>query len=76
MALGNENLIPKFVSASSPMGLRRAMHLNNVRNGKTFTYFQIMQDRSRWIAWYYDHETDPEELNRVGREVFSGDETN
>lgn len=74
MSLGNENLIPKFVSAPSPRGLRRAMHLNNRRNGKKFNYFQIVRDSRRWLAWYYDFETDPAELASIDKEVFSGNE--
>lgn len=51
-------LIPNFLRASSPQGLRRVMLSNNARLGAMVQYFSIQQvtdrNKSYWIAWYYE----------------------
>lgn len=58
--------IPQFLTARTPMGLRRAMLRNNTRQ-KGFVVYQDIQwvesDR-RWYAWFYV---------KVEQELMSGD---
>lgn len=70
MSLGNERLIPKFISAPNAKMLRRAMLKNNIKNGKHYRYFNIMKDGSKFIAWFYEEELDPQEIQSVNQEVL------
>ena len=47
------NLIPSYLLASSPQGLRLAMLRNNARMGAFVRYFDIQQWNGKWIAWFY-----------------------
>jgi|688.fasta_scaffold02549_26 hypothetical protein len=50
--------IPNFITASTPMGLRRLMLSNNARMGAYVRYFDIQQatvnGRLVWVAWFYE----------------------
>jgi hypothetical protein len=50
--------IPNFITASTPMGLRRLMLSNNARMGAYVRYFDIQQvtinSKLVWIAWFYE----------------------
>jgi hypothetical protein len=62
--------IPNFITASSPMGLRRLMLLTNARLGARVTYFDIqyveMNGRMQWIAWFYENMDDRTALKELG----------
>lgn len=50
--------IPDFITAQSPMGLRRMMFITNAKAGTQFKYFdiQLFKDengKTKWIAWFY-----------------------
>lgn len=44
--------IKNFVSAKSPIGLRRAMFRNNAKKMQTFKYSDIQFVNGKWFAWY------------------------
>ena len=45
--------IPNYVRARSPLGLRRAMLLNNAKRNTFYEYFDISQDiKGDWYAWF------------------------
>ena len=50
--------IPNFITALTPMGLRRLMLSNNARMGAHVRYFDIQQatvnGKLVWIAWFYE----------------------
>lgn len=46
-------LIPDFIKARSPAGLRRLMFQNNLKDGKQYNYFSIQFASGSWVAWYY-----------------------
>ncbi len=46
------HLIPDYVSAKSPTGLRRACLINNGKFGIQFHYFSIQFTQGRWYAWF------------------------
>jgi hypothetical protein len=46
-------LIPNYVSARSPQGLRRVMLMNNAKSGFFHQYFDIQFVGGRWYAWFY-----------------------
>jgi len=48
--------------AGSPRGLRRIMLKNNLRRGIEFSYFDIQQIGTKWIAWFKDEIQDEDEL--------------
>lgn len=57
--------IVNFITAVTPMGLRRMMFLNNSKKGTMFHYFDIQQftneqRKTMWIAWYYEKVTSQE----------------
>jgi hypothetical protein len=58
--------IPNFITAQSPMGLRRMMLLNNAKNNTQFKYFDIAQatvnGKVVWIAWYYTDKVNVDEM--------------
>lgn len=54
MTEAKANLIPNFIRAANPKGLRRLMLLNNAKLGGLVQYFDIQQTLDgKWIAWYY-----------------------
>lgn len=46
-------LIPAFVTARSPLGLRRAMLINNAKAGAFHRYFDIQFVQGQWYAWFF-----------------------
>jgi hypothetical protein len=60
--------IPNFITAGSPMGLRRSMLMNNARMGAHVRYFDIGQvtinGRLVWIAWFYE-DFDPQKVKEL-----------
>lgn len=59
---GSSLRIPNFITAQSPMGLRRLMLSNNVKNGKEYVYFDIQFANGKWFAWYLEVEDENSEL--------------
>lgn len=58
MSQVHSDWIPDFITAQSPMGLRRMMFITNAKAGTQFKYFdiQLYKDESgkaKWIAWFY-----------------------
>lgn len=49
----DSRLIPQYVSARSPQGLRRVMLMNNARTGYFYNYFDIQFAEGKWYAWYF-----------------------
>jgi len=45
--------IPSFISARSPLALRRLMLANNVKLGGEVKYFDIQFVEGKWWAWFY-----------------------
>lgn len=67
--------IPNFIRATSLIGLRRLMLMNNIRLGGHAQYFDIQQvsDKGRvvWVAWYYENSA--EELATIeAQNLLSG----
>jgi hypothetical protein len=56
--LPNPKQIPNFITAASPLGLRRAMLKTNSRLGSFVRYFDItntvINGRPTWVAWFYE----------------------
>lgn len=50
---GNLFHAPKFLKASSPEELEKAMILNNSKWNSEFKYFDIQNVSRKWYAWYY-----------------------
>lgn len=50
-------MIPNYIKAQSPLGLRLAMIKNNSKKGKHFQYFDIQFAEGNWIAWYFEEVT-------------------
>jgi hypothetical protein len=63
--------IPNFVTARSPLGLRRVMLLNNAKHRKVFNYYSIHFVDGKWFAWFYnevesgDDLLNPDEHNKM-----------
>lgn len=58
-------VIPNFLTASTPRGLRRLMLLNNKKLGAWHNY-QIMFIDGKWYAWFHAEVTrDLESLKSV-----------
>jgi hypothetical protein len=56
MAYPNQLNAPKFIKATTAVGLSRLMLRNNIKHGKRFNYFSIQKDGKDWVAWYvYDY---------------------
>ena len=58
MSQTHSDWIPDFITAQSPMGLRRLMFTTNAKAGTQFKYFDIQSfkddsGKTRWIAWFY-----------------------
>ena len=53
----HSDLIPDYIEASSPKGLRALMYKNNAKLGAECQYFDIQTyqkgERTMWIAWFY-----------------------
>lgn len=63
MSEARANLIPNFIKASSPFGLRRLMLINNAKLGGLVQYFDIQQTLDgKWIAWYFAEIRSDDEL--------------
>lgn len=66
MSTIHSDWIPNFITAQSPMGLRRMMLLNNAKNNTQFKYFDIAQatvsGKVVWVAWYYTDKVNVEEI--------------
>lgn len=45
--------VPDFVSARTPLGLRRAMFLNNKKQKGFVVYQDVSFVKGKWYAWYY-----------------------
>lgn len=60
------NSIPNYIAASSPMGLRRLMLLNNARKAMFFHYFNIQFVNGKWYAWYFDEITSQDTAQVLG----------
>ena len=47
-------MIPSFITARTPSGLRLLMLKTNTRYASQFNYFDIQQlPKLGWIAWFY-----------------------
>lgn len=53
MAALKSTVIPNYLAASSPRGLRRLMLSNNRRLGAWIDY-RISFVNGKWFAWYYE----------------------
>lgn len=51
-APAKSTVIPNFIVASSPLGLRRLMLINNGKHGMWFKY-DIHFVNGKWYAWYH-----------------------
>ena len=53
----HSDLIPNFIEAPSPQGLRALMYRTNAKLGAECQFFDIQSykkgDRTIWIAWFY-----------------------
>lgn len=58
MSTKHSDLIPNFIKAPNPQGLRAAMFRNNAKLGAECQYFDIQTykegERTVWIAWFYE----------------------
>jgi len=52
MSRETSKVIPDFLTAGSPQGLRRLMRLNNAKRGCWHKY-DIQFVQGKWFAWYY-----------------------
>jgi hypothetical protein len=52
MSEAKSTVIPDYLTASSPQGLRRLMLLNNKKRGAWHNY-QIHFVDGKWFAWYH-----------------------
>jgi len=57
---------PRFLRASTPRGLERAMLNNNIKR-KSWHNYQIVFDGKNWFAWYHADLSEPtgQELEQV-----------
>lgn len=53
MSVGNSKLIPNYLAASTPQGLRRACLINNLKFGTQFEYFDFQYVNGKWVCWFY-----------------------
>jgi hypothetical protein len=77
MSLVSGRMIPNFIKARSPQGLRLLMLKTNSQNGKHYQYFDIQYVKeaaaSYWIAWYFDEVT-LENVDKLDQELSNGSE--
>lgn len=56
------SVLPNFIKAGSPLGLRRLMLMNNLKLGGYVSYFQItaVQESGKtvWYAWFNAYSED------------------
>lgn len=45
--------VPSFLTASTPLGLKRKMVRNNLKFGYFIQYLNIQFANKRWYAWFY-----------------------
>lgn len=50
-------MIPNFIVARSPLGLRQLMLRTNAKSGAFLKWFDIQFTNGKWIAWYYSEVT-------------------
>jgi hypothetical protein len=48
-------LIPKYITASNPKGLRRRMLQTQLKLGYGLNWFDIQYVNKKWYAFYYDN---------------------
>ena len=60
MEIGNLNKSPRFVKASSLMGLQRKFRSLQFKENKQCRVINIYFDGSDHVAWYYDDKIDLE----------------
>jgi hypothetical protein len=58
--------IPAYVAAATPMGLRRAMLLQNAKDRLVHNYYSILYVGGRWYAWYYAEINNDDALMKGG----------
>lgn len=51
--MASPTIIPHFLKARTPGGLRRLMLRNNIKRQMIFDY-QIIHDGQQWFAWFQD----------------------
>ena len=53
----NGNLIPNYITAQTPQGLRRRMFQENAKYGGFLKFFDISSyeenKKTKWIAWFF-----------------------
>lgn len=68
MSTIHSDSIPNFITAATPMGLRRVMLLTNAKKGAQLQYFDIKQVQLNgkfvFIAWYFDR-VDNEQIKEL-----------
>lgn len=55
-------MIPNYLVASSPLGLRRLMLFNNAKQN-AFLKYDVMYVEGRWYAWYIADISAPQNIN-------------
>lgn len=62
--------IPNFITALTPMGLRRSMLINNARLVSYVKYYDIAQvnlnNKTVWIAWFNEPLTNDQAIKELG----------
>ena len=62
--------IPNFITALTPMGLRRSMLINNARMGAFIKYYDIAQtnlnNKLVWIAWFNEPLSNDRAIKELG----------
>lgn len=71
MAEVKTTVIPNFLTAGSPRGLRRLMLLNNKRLGAWHNY-QIQFVNGKWFAWFHEEVT-RSNINQLVEDPKSGE---
>jgi len=68
----NGNLIPNFITAQSPRGLRRRMFEENAKYGGFLKFFDISSyqedDKTKWVAWFFVELKDIGELDDAAKD--------
>lgn len=66
--------IPSYISARSPLALRRLMLANNLRQGGEVHYFDIQFAQGKWWAWFFiEVDKDPTLFEITGQVKPSGE---
>lgn len=70
MSIIHSSWIPNFITAATPMGLRRKMFERNAKAGAKLQYFDIAQINERgklvWIAWFYEQVITNQAIEELG----------